>query len=59
MTPQVLIKKSYRDKRKKHVRRPWKLQSLPKDDENVTKREEENAQYVVSKHTWTCIYIYL
>ena len=41
---QVLVKKSYKDKRKKHGKRNWKLQQLPKEEENVSRREEEAAQ---------------
>lgn len=40
----VLVKKSYRDKRKKHMKRAWKLQELTKDDEMVSKRDEEAHQ---------------
>ncbi len=43
----VLVKKSYRDKRKRHGRRPWKLQHLEKDEEGMSKREEEAAQSVL------------
>jgi hypothetical protein len=41
---QVLIKKSYRDKRKKHGRRRWKLQGLEKEEELISKRDEEAKQ---------------
>lgn len=39
-----IVKKSYRDKRKKHMKRAWKLQELTKDDEMVSKRDEEAHQ---------------
>lgn len=40
----VIVKKSYRDKRKKHGRRRWKLQQLTKEEEPTSRREEEAAQ---------------
>jgi hypothetical protein len=44
---QVLVKKSYKDKRKRHGKRAWKLQHMPKEEENISKREEETIQCVV------------
>lgn len=39
----VLVKKSYRDKRKNHGRRRWKLQHLVKEEEVVQSRRDEEA----------------
>ena len=42
---QVLVKKSYRQKRKKHHKRNWKIKILEKEIEGSSRREELQAEF--------------
>ncbi len=43
----MIVKKSFRGKRKKHHRRQWKIKVLEKEVEGSSRKEELQAEFVI------------